>query len=181
MKLFFPVCKIGRDENAFCPIFFFMTMAAALMLLAPVSIWASRLALLLENENGQTLLAVPLAEGEQFAIRYRHSVAQTPVTDYFVIKNGEIWLDHTIYHDFGAGLPHTPEHGQTMRQKHGELILNGFNRRLPVFELRVGRVAGHRLLLYDKKDGRSIVQDIALDQLAPPGSAITFSAGQINS
>lgn len=133
------------------------------------------LVLALKDKDGVPLLTVPVKNGSVFAIRYTHSVAQTPVTDFFIIRDGSIWLDKTIYHDFGAGLPHQPEAGQQMTQKNGELIISGYNRKLPQFALRVGRVANHMLLLLkngltDKND-----MEIRLDELAPPGSVINFA------
>lgn len=129
--------------------------------------------LALKNKDDSPLLTIPVKNGSSFAIRYIHSVAQTPVTDFFTVKDGAIWLDRTVYHDFGAGLPHQPEGGQQMSQKNGELIISGYNKRLPQFALRVGRVANHVLLLC--KDSENVDEEIRLDTLAAPGSVINFA------
>lgn len=134
------------------------------------------LELVLEDAAGGRLYAAPVHNGSQFAIRYTHSVALTPVTDYFFIRDNAIWLDRTEYQDFGAGLPHTPEHGQKMRTEHGMLSISGYERKLGSFQLRVGRVANHALLL---KSGKKWIE-IPLNSISVPGSAITFTVSPLN-
>lgn len=127
------------------------------------------------DASGAIVAAWPLAEGQAFAIRYTHSVAQTPVEDQFRIKGGVIHLDRTIYRDFGAGLPTAPEGGQSMRVEKGRVVISGFDRPLPAFDLRVGRVAGHTLILFSPADGAVPVAEMPLARLARPGSALTVT------
>lgn len=120
---------------------------------------------------------MPARDGEGFAIRYIHSVALTPVTDYFIIRDGKIFLDKTIYHDFGAGLPHAPEAGQQMKAGHGQISITGYNREIPELGVRVGRVADHRMLLFDrgqKEKGDVEPREVPLAGLSPPGTVIMF-------
>lgn len=124
------------------------------------------------DENGRVVISRPSEALDYFAIRFMHSVALSPVTDYYSIRNCRIYLDKTIYQDFGAGLPHMAEPGQTMRTEGGEIILDGFNRELPEFDVRVGRVARHTLLLYEK--GSENAQEIPFDALAEPGRTLHF-------
>lgn len=134
------------------------------------------LRLLLRDEQGAPVFSIPVADGDMFAITYTHSVAKTPVTDYFLIKDAAIWLDRTVYQDFGAGLPHTPEHGQQLRQKDGKLILSGYNKKLGSFDLRVGRTAGHQLILFSDQGQKPAVEKVVtLDSLARGGAIINFS------
>lgn len=116
------------------------------------------------------MFSYPLEAG--FAITYVHSVALTPVTDYFIVKNGQITLNKTEYSDFGAGLPTSPEAGQGMSVADGIITLDNLNRALPSFQTRVGRVANHVLLIF-KKTGEPLA--IPLATLAPPGAALTFT------
>ncbi len=127
--------------------------------------------LALVNDNGKILFKQAIRNNDQFAIRFTHSVAKTPVTDYFMIRDGKIFLDKTIYHDFGAGLPHAPEDGQKMKAEHGEISITGFNREIPDLEVRVGRIANHKLLLF-QKSGKT--REIPLKKLSKPGSVIIF-------
>lgn len=151
---------------------FFLLLAAASMAAAP-----SGYSLSIENEEGAQLYSAPVRDGTVFALRYNHSVALSPVTDYFVVRDNEIWLDKTVYQDFGAGLPHQPGPGQQMTARNGTIVISGFNRKLGSFQLRVGRVANHMLLLLPEKQGgdRHVWQELPLDQLAEPGSAVTFA------
>lgn len=130
--------------------------------------------LLLSGEDGQLLLETPIDPRCGFAVRYTHSVALSPVTDYFSIKDHDIYLDKTVYHDFGAGLPHMPDKNQTMSTSGGELTISGFKRKLGKFFLRVGRVANHQLLLLN--GDCEVEKAYPLSQLAKPGSPIIFKA-----
>ncbi len=141
--------------------------------------------LLLKNAQGGEIAHYALAPSQRFAIRYIHSVAQTPVEDHFRLKNGKIILDKTVYHDFGAGLPHQPEGSQSMRLENGSIVITGYQKEFSSFDLRVGRVAKHTLLLPDIKadsSSKSVNKaaqrlEIPLDTLAHPGDSITFSVG----
>lgn len=137
----------------------------------------SPLCLIIEDEGGKTLFKWPVRNGSQFAIRFNHSVALSPVTDYYKIENGKIFLDKTVYQDFGAGLPHAPEAGQKMTTGNGEIVISGFDRELPAFEVRVGRIARHRLLLFDREvsESKNDINEIPFTELAKPGSALRFS------
>lgn len=146
-------------------------LGAALLL--PPGAWAADAAseLCVLDAAGAVAGAWPLAEGQGFAIRYTHSVALTPVEDHFVIRDGIIHLDKTVYQDFGAGLPTAPGPGQSMSAADGRLVISGYARPLESFDVRVGRVAGHTLLL-PSGAGQA---EIPLAELAPPGSALTFT------
>ena len=51
-------------------------------------------------------------EGLSFGIRYIHSVAKSPVEDWFRVSQQTIFWKNGLS-GFGAGLPHTPGPGQT--------------------------------------------------------------------
>ncbi len=126
--------------------------------------------LCVRDAGGALAGAWPLGEGEGFAIRYTHSVALTPVEDHFIIRDGVINLDKTVYQDFGAGLPSAPEPGQAMSAGNGRIVMSGYARPLKTFDVRVGRVAGHALLLPESAGGG----EVPFTKLAPAGSALTF-------
>lgn len=146
---------------------------AILSLLLPCLLMAGQelATLIIENDLGERVYSVRVNPESGFAIRYTHSVALTPVTDYFLVSAGNIMLDKTIYRDFGAGLPHAPEGAQSMRTEGGQIIISGFNRVLPEFTVRVGRIAGHELLL-PSQNGQT--KSVRLDSLAKAGSPLTF-------
>ena len=64
-----------------------------------------------------------------------------------------------------------PEGGQRMSTGNGKVVISGFHRALPRFDLRVGHVARHTLLLPVVGGGW---HELPLDRVAPPGSALTF-------
>ena len=111
-------------------------------------------------------------DGSEFAIRYRHSVALSPVEDWFSVSGGCIYLEKTVYQDFGAGLPHQPGPGQRMYTENGKVVISGYHMALPSFDVRVGRVANHTLLLPEEGGGQ---KEIPLNSLLEPGQAITLT------
>lgn len=129
----------------------------------------------LRDARGELLWSTSAREGMTFAIRYTHSVALTPVEDCFAVVDGVIELQRSEYQDFGAGLPHAPEQGQRMRIEGGRVIMDGYRRPLPSFEVRVGRVARHTLLL---DDASGVRRALPLDSLARPGQVIRFGLGR---
>lgn len=129
----------------------------------------------LVTTNGDIVLSKKINPKEGFAVRYTHSVARTPVTDYFIVENNKIFLDKTIYKDFGAGLPHHPEGSQIMRLENGSLVISGFKRYLPEFILRIGRIAEHTLLIPNLNGkGWKHPQEIILKNVASPGTSLKF-------
>ena len=125
--------------------------------------------LVVQTADGKTVLTRDFPRGSSFGIRFIHSVAKTPVIDWFSAPDGTLQLDKTVYQDFGAGLPHRPEAGQTMRVSDGHIVISGYDMPLPSFDVRVGRVAHHTLLLPEAWE------EIPLDTLASPGAALTFT------
>lgn len=124
------------------------------------------------DAHNAVLLRRVFPDGASFGIRFIHSVAKSPVIDWFVARQGVLQLDRTVYQDFGAGLPHSPEQGQRMEQRDGHVIISGYAMALPRFDVRVGRVAQHTLLLPETWEA------IPLDTLAAQGAALTFSLEQ---
>ena len=157
----------------------FLLAALALCILTAASLCAaaetegrpSVLRLRVTDAAGRTRILLPFGNGSVFGIRYIHSVARTPVTDWFAVSDGCLYLENAEYQDFGAGLPHMPEGGQRMSTGNGKVVISGFHRALPRFDLRVGRIARHTLLLPAAGGGW---HELPLDRVAPPGSALTF-------
>lgn len=131
--------------------------------------------LLIQNQEGQNVLTRSLAEDQCFGLRFIHSVAKSPVEEWFCVRNGQLFLEKTVYCDFGAGLPFQPEPGQKMSFSHGKIILEGLKQKLPNFDVRVGRIAKHTLL-WPRQDEK--YEEIPLVNLGPQGSALHFSLSQ---
>ena len=114
--------------------------------------------LVLRDSSGRELFSRPAPDGSEFAIRYRHSVALSPVEDWFSVSGGCIYLEKTVYQDFGAGLPHQPGPGQRMYTENGKVVISGYHMALPSFDVRVGRVANHTLLLPEEGGGQMAIR-----------------------
>ena len=140
-------------------------------LFATFSLCQAQTRLLLHDQKGNLLYEYPLTEGACFGIRFIHSVAKSPVEDWFCQQNKKLFLEKTIYHDFGAGLPYKPEKGEQMTFGNGHIVISGIHREIPSFDQRVGRIAEHTLL-YEEGGTR---QEKKLSDFVPPGCAITFS------
>lgn len=128
--------------------------------------------LTVSDAAGRVVLERAFPEGAAFGIRFIHSVAKSPVIDWYSAPGGRLQMDKTVYQDFGAGLPHMPGPGQVMTQRNGRVVISGYNMPLPSFDVRVGRVAQHTLLLPEAWE------EIPLATLAAPGAALTFSVRQ---
>ncbi|MBQ9406184.1 MAG: DUF1850 domain-containing protein [Desulfovibrio sp.] len=148
-------------------------MLALLMLPAPVMADAmtEHIFLQVKNTHGNVVFSIAVKAGASFGIRFVHSVAKSPVEEWFTIQNGTIFLEKTVYQDFGAGLPHEPGSGQRMTCSNGRICISGYHRHLPSFDVRVGRIAQHALLLPARDD----MAIIPLTCLAAPGDALTFA------
>ena len=45
-----------------------------------------------------------VSEGDEFSVRFIHSVNQYPLTDVYEIRDSKIYVVRTIYNNFGAGV-----------------------------------------------------------------------------
>ena len=113
-----------------------------------------------------------LPKNAMFGIRFIHSVAKSPVEEWFSIQQDGLVLQKTVYNDFGAGLPYQPEAGQTMEFTSGHITISGYNRKFQKFDVRVGRIAEHTLLLPKEN---TTYEELPLAKLSPAGSALTFT------
>lgn len=87
-------------------------------------------------------------EGDEFTIKYLHSVARTPVLEIFDIKDGEIRLISTEYESYGAGLPFLNKHEYIL--KDDKFIIRKINQKLPDIMLRVSDYALHEFIFKNK-------------------------------
>ncbi|MCR5814230.1 MAG: DUF1850 domain-containing protein [Desulfovibrio sp.] len=143
-----------------------------LALSSPASIQAQDLHLEVYNGQHAKVFQKDLSEGQCFGIRFIHSVAKSPVEDWYCVHEDALYLEKTIYQDFGAGLPHSADAGQNMRFEKDKIVIEGFHRKLPEFTVRVGRIAEHTLL-FPQNNGSN--QELTLKELAAPGSPLTFT------
>ena len=107
--------------------------------------------LILEDPSEMTRYAeYEMAVGDGFSISFIHSVNQSPVTDYFEIREDGIYGVKTVYYDFGAGVPTELEEGQTLTYgDDGSMIISGLSVKMNSLIYRVGTVYDHILTLED--------------------------------
>lgn len=103
-------------------------------------------------DSGKEYAALPLPEDREFSITFIHSVNKSPVTDVYIARDGDIYLDRTLYYGFGAGVPTTISDGQTFSYgENGEMIISGYNLYIPDLLYVVGTVSDHVLAIGDEE------------------------------
>lgn len=113
-----------------------------------------------------TVLCARMAEGEEWAVSYIHSVNKRPVYDYLQMQGTQLLIARSRYDAFGAGMPETTSPENPLRVGKDGWLEYTVNRLVPDVRIFVGRVAGHRLHL----KGR----EIPFTSLADPGRALCF-------
>ena len=109
-----------------------------------------------------------VSEGDEFSVRFIHSVNQYPLTDVYEIRDHQIYVVCTIYNNFGAGVQTEIEEGQTMEiNENGEMVVSGFNQEMPWLSYIVGTVSDHILTIHD--------EEISLRELCGRNSKVKFS------
>lgn len=58
-----------------------------------------------DTETNESLLEVPVADGDELTLAYVHSVEKTPVEDVYVVDETDLYMDRTVFSSYGAGLP----------------------------------------------------------------------------
>ena len=119
------------------------------------------------SETGKVYTTFAVTEGSEFAVEFIHSVNQSPVKDVFVIRDGDIVADRTVYSAFGAGVQTELEEGQTLEyDENGNMVVSGFNIIFPKVKYIVGTVSDHILYI----EGESI----SLTELCGKNAHIVF-------
>ncbi|MBP6332034.1 MAG: DUF1850 domain-containing protein [Aminivibrio sp.] len=123
---------------------------------------------MIRDGGGRCLAGYSLRGGEEFAVRYIHSVQKTPVIEVFRIDFRQgIELRETVYHDFGAGLPFLVEGSAVFSSGNGKYRISGIRRHLGDIVFRVGRFADYRLLIRGR--------EIPFTTFEKPGRSLRFS------
>ena len=109
-----------------------------------------------------------VSEGDEFSVRFIHSVNQYPLTDVYEIRDSKIYVVRTIYNNFGAGVQTEIEEGQTLEiNENGEMVVSGFDQEMPWLSYIVGTVSDHTLTLHE--------EEISLRELCGRNSKVAFS------
>ena len=110
-----------------------IAVTAVIFLIFAVSVFFRPLTLeLSDSETGRVYRIFAVKEGTEFSVSFVHSVNKSPVTDVFVIRDGKIYVDRTVYSAFGAGVQSTLEPGQKLSyDDDGNMIVSGFGTVFP--------------------------------------------------
>lgn len=107
-----------------------------------------RLCLEVTDKRGDVVYLLPVSIGERYTVRFIHSVARRPVDEIYEIAKDCSILRETVYDMMGAGLPTSPEEGQTFTVKDGKFHIKGYDLKIPVLTYRVNKVvADHELFI----------------------------------
>lgn len=109
--------------------------------------------LVLRNaDTGQYYGRYAMDEGDWFSVSFVHSVNKSPVTDCYQIRDRAIYVEKTIYYDFGAGVQTQLEGEETLSYgEDGSMIVSGFDREMPDLTYFVGTVSDHTLTVNDSE------------------------------
>ncbi len=96
--------------------------------------------------------------GDEFEIRYTHSVARSLVLEKLrIMPDGRMMVYETVYQDFGAGLPSELDEGAQAEVGPEGVRITGMKRLMGSIPLRVGSIARHQIAF-----GSDIVDLISL-------------------
>lgn len=136
----------GRIRLSLC-----LLVAAALLLCAlPLQ---NRL-VLSDARRGVTLVALPIAPGETFAVRFKHSVNLSDVTDFLEWTGDALILRSSQFTAFGAGIPVPADGiGTAIVNTSDGFLLTGIDtvQRDNAFLIMLQQVPDHRLLYRERE------------------------------
>jgi hypothetical protein len=92
--------------------------------------------------DGEVIYERKIQSGDEFILKYTHSVALTPVWEIFIIdKDYQIVLIETDFLDHGAGLPYTTFENEIFVEEEGRFKIKNMHRVIPTpIYYRIGAV-----------------------------------------
>ncbi len=101
------------------------------------------------GQTGEVGWSADINDGEEFSVIYIHSVDRLPVHEFYINKDGQLFLTGIKVIDFGAGLDYTGEGKLRMDGKW--TYIDNMHRKIDSLPLRIGSVADHTLIYRDKR------------------------------
>jgi len=102
-----------------------------------------------EYRAGRLLWARPIAAGEEFSVRYTHSVNLSPVTDTLQWTGEELILRSSLFTSFGAGMPVLADGiGSELHNTPDGFLITGIDRAQPdnAIPIMLQAVPDHHLI-----------------------------------
>jgi len=145
----------------FCAIILFVLIIASLLPVFP--------ALQVKSENDVLLL--PLKNGEEFSIRYNHSVNRSPVIDTIERTGETLTIRRSLFKTYGAGIPVlSDEVGNTYTETEEGFLLSGIDSEHESINLITGTYADHYLIYGE--------QEFQLKKTFGEKTLVEFTAGK---
>ena len=129
--------KMKKKNTIFLLIFFIIVL-----LFLFLNIFSLQLLNIQDYPDGKVIFQHIVTPGEMFALKYTHSVAGTPVWEFFEInKKGELILVETHFLDHGAGLPYTAFKDELFVNEDDKFKIKNMSRKisLPLY-YRIGKI-----------------------------------------
>lgn len=136
--------KFNTLQKTICVIILLIFIILLFLNLYKISILEAR-----DFKTNEYLKSWRIEEGASFTVAYTHSVQLCPVTETYVIKDGEIILTETYFESFGAGLPASTPY--TFEMKNKGFRIYDINEVMNNLVYRTGAErANHELIYKDK-------------------------------
>ncbi len=109
--------------------------------------------------DGELYFMQKVQPGDEFILKYTHSVTLTPVWEIFIIdKNYQIVLIETDFLDHGAGLPYTTFNEEIFVEEEGRFKIKNMHRIIPTpFYYRIGAIRENIFYFKDKEINLSLL------------------------
>jgi hypothetical protein len=118
---------------------FILIILALIMILFSVLVYTLELKTF---DESKLIFKQRIFPGDEFTLKYTHSVALTPVWEIFIInKDYQIVLIETDFLDHGAGLPYTTFENEIFVEEEGRFKIKNMHRIMPTpIYYRIGAV-----------------------------------------
>ena len=94
-----------QEKSAGCPPALLLSVAIFILSILFFVLPLNENLFVTEEATGKILLALPISQGDQFAIRFTHSVNLSHVIDQYEWTGESILLKSTTFSAYGAGIP----------------------------------------------------------------------------
>jgi|LDZT01.1.fsa_nt_gi hypothetical protein len=140
--------KMKKKNTTFLLIFFIIVL-----LFLFLNFFSLQLLNIQEYPDGEVIFQDIVTPGEIFSLKYTHSVAGTPVWEFFEInKKGELILVETHFLDHGAGLPYTAFEDELFVNEDDKFKVKNMSRKisLPLY-YRIGKIRENHFIYKDNE------------------------------
>lgn len=101
--------------------------------------------LVADAETNESLLTVPVSDGDEVTLAYEHSVEKSPIEDIYVVDGTNLQMDRMVFSSYGAGLPSEAPVNHT-----DDGFVVSVDRSFESVHVAPGEIAGHVLFVDDE-------------------------------